>query len=320
MTLLEHVLGALAEVPEVVVVGDEVVTSRPVTFVREDPAGGGPAAGLLAGLAGFPRPPRLVVVLAVDMPLVTTATVRRLVEAVGRRRCAARRRRRATAVPLRGLPHARRCSRPHRHWRSSTACRCGGWWTGCGWRRSRRWLGDARRRHLGRPPRAARAARRVGRSSRSEVPKEFGDTCCDHLRSVQDCGREPARLDRRALRRPRHRGRGGRGADPRPGHGTRRTRWSGRRLRSRPSCSGTPQRASTATRSRSSAWLAWPRCSRCAGTSRPRSSRTRTTTSRSRWTSTPSRGRGLTDRHHRRAPRVAACAPSPHPTRVVPRP
>jgi len=63
------------------VVGDELVTSRPVTFLREDPAGGGPAAGLLAGLTGFPRPPRLVVVLAVDMPLVTTETVRRLLEA-----------------------------------------------------------------------------------------------------------------------------------------------------------------------------------------------------------------------------------------------
>ena len=82
LTLLEHVLGALAEVPEVVVVGEELVTSRPVTFLREDPAEGGPAAGLLAGLAGFPRPPRLVVVLAVDMPRVTPATVRRLVEAV----------------------------------------------------------------------------------------------------------------------------------------------------------------------------------------------------------------------------------------------
>jgi molybdopterin-guanine dinucleotide biosynthesis protein A len=82
LTLLEHVLGALAEVPEVVVVGDELVTSRPVTFLREDPAEGGPAAGLLAGLAGFPRPPSLIVVLAVDMPRVTTATVRRMVEAI----------------------------------------------------------------------------------------------------------------------------------------------------------------------------------------------------------------------------------------------
>ena len=78
VTLLEHVLGALSEVPEVVVVGDQVITSRPAGFVREDPPGGGPAAGLLAGLDGFPRLPRLVMVLAVDMPLVTTATVRRL--------------------------------------------------------------------------------------------------------------------------------------------------------------------------------------------------------------------------------------------------
>jgi molybdopterin-guanine dinucleotide biosynthesis protein A len=83
VTLLEHALGALAEVPEVVVVGDEVITSRPVSFVREDPPGGGPAAGVLAGLTGFPRMPRLVVVLAVDMPLVTTATVRRLMLSCG---------------------------------------------------------------------------------------------------------------------------------------------------------------------------------------------------------------------------------------------
>ena len=83
-TLLEHVLGALGEVPEVVVVGDEVGTSRPVIFRREDPSGGGPAAGLLAGLDGFARLPRLVVVLAVDMPLLTTATVSRLLLSTGR--------------------------------------------------------------------------------------------------------------------------------------------------------------------------------------------------------------------------------------------
>jgi molybdopterin-guanine dinucleotide biosynthesis protein A len=84
VTLLEHVLGALVDVPEVVVVGDELVTSRPVSFVREDPVGGGPAAGLLAGLAGFARTPRLTVVLAVDMPMVTTGTVRRLQHAARR--------------------------------------------------------------------------------------------------------------------------------------------------------------------------------------------------------------------------------------------
>lgn len=83
-TLLEHVLDALSDTPDVVVVGDEVLTSRPVTFVREEPPAGGPAAGLLAGLGAFPRAPRLVVVLAVDMPMVTTATVRRLLTAADR--------------------------------------------------------------------------------------------------------------------------------------------------------------------------------------------------------------------------------------------
>ena len=80
-TLLERSLAALARVTEVVVVGPEVPTSRPVTFRREEPPGAGPAAALLAGLTGFPRPPQLVVALAVDMPFVTTATVARLLAA-----------------------------------------------------------------------------------------------------------------------------------------------------------------------------------------------------------------------------------------------
>jgi len=82
-TLLERSLAALATLVEIVVVGPEVPTSRPVTFTREDPAGGGPAAGLLAGLDAFPRLPDLVLVLAVDMPRVTGATVQRLRAAVG---------------------------------------------------------------------------------------------------------------------------------------------------------------------------------------------------------------------------------------------
>jgi molybdopterin-guanine dinucleotide biosynthesis protein A len=83
-TLLERALAALAGIPEVVVVGPEVPTSRPVTFRREDPPGGGPAAALLAGLAGFPRRPDVVVALAVDMPMVTGATVDRLLAALRR--------------------------------------------------------------------------------------------------------------------------------------------------------------------------------------------------------------------------------------------
>lgn len=81
-SLLEHVLAALVDIEEVVVVGDPVPTSRPVTFTREDPAGGGPAAGLLAGLRGLVRPPTWVLALAVDLPLLTADTVRRLTTAV----------------------------------------------------------------------------------------------------------------------------------------------------------------------------------------------------------------------------------------------
>ncbi len=56
-TLLEHALRAVADAAEVVVVGEQVPTSRPVTFVREDPPQGGPAAGLLAGFAALARAP-----------------------------------------------------------------------------------------------------------------------------------------------------------------------------------------------------------------------------------------------------------------------
>lgn len=82
VTLLERSLAATMSALEVVVVGDQVPTSRPVTWTREDPAGGGPAAGLLAGLDRFLRPPDLVVVLAVDMPRLNAGTVARLTWAV----------------------------------------------------------------------------------------------------------------------------------------------------------------------------------------------------------------------------------------------
>ncbi len=80
-TLLEHALDAVAAAGEVVVVGDQVPTSRPVTFIREDPPLGGPVAGLLAGRRTLARHPELLLVLAVDMPRVTRATVARLLDA-----------------------------------------------------------------------------------------------------------------------------------------------------------------------------------------------------------------------------------------------
>jgi molybdopterin-guanine dinucleotide biosynthesis protein A len=79
VTLLERALAATVTAVEVVVVGDQVPTTRPVTWTREDPRGGGPAAGLLAGLDRFLRPPDLVAVLAVDMPRVGPGTFARLV-------------------------------------------------------------------------------------------------------------------------------------------------------------------------------------------------------------------------------------------------
>ncbi len=84
-TLLDRALAAVAGARRVVVVGDERPVEGPagrdLTWVREDPAYGGPVAATFAGLDTLPGA-GLVVVLAVDMPDVTTGTVRRLLGAV----------------------------------------------------------------------------------------------------------------------------------------------------------------------------------------------------------------------------------------------
>lgn len=49
--LLDRVLVGLPAGLSIVVVGPERPTARPVSFVREHPAGGGPGAGLVAGLS-----------------------------------------------------------------------------------------------------------------------------------------------------------------------------------------------------------------------------------------------------------------------------
>lgn len=82
VTLLERALAATLQAPEVVVVGEQVPTSRPVTWTREDPPLGGPAAAILAGLDRFLVTPDLVCVLAVDMPKVNAGTMARLTWAV----------------------------------------------------------------------------------------------------------------------------------------------------------------------------------------------------------------------------------------------
>jgi molybdopterin-guanine dinucleotide biosynthesis protein A len=78
-TLLDLAIDAFLDADEVVVVGPRTVpTTRPVTFTREDPPLGGPVAGLLTGRDALLRRPRLLGVLAVDMPRVTAHTMRRL--------------------------------------------------------------------------------------------------------------------------------------------------------------------------------------------------------------------------------------------------
>ncbi|WP_240771423.1 NTP transferase domain-containing protein [Nocardioides sp. GY 10113] len=77
-TLLERGLDAVVDAAEVVVVGEQVPTERPVTFVVEDPAYGGPVAGLLTGRDHLLRRTPTLAVLAVDMPFLTPSTFRRL--------------------------------------------------------------------------------------------------------------------------------------------------------------------------------------------------------------------------------------------------
>lgn len=87
-TFLEIAAGALADCPVRVAVGDERADPGGLIWTTEVPAFGGPAAGLLAGLqagldAATSAAPDWVVALAVDMPLVTSGTVRRLWEGRG---------------------------------------------------------------------------------------------------------------------------------------------------------------------------------------------------------------------------------------------
>lgn len=80
-TLLDHVLDAVAPARETVVVGPRKDDVPGVTWAREDPPGGGPVAGLAAGLSHVTAD--LVVVLAVDQPGLSRSTVDRLLAAVG---------------------------------------------------------------------------------------------------------------------------------------------------------------------------------------------------------------------------------------------
>ena len=76
--LLHRVLAAVGAVPTVVV-GPRRPVPFAVRWTREEPAGGGPVAGLAAGLAALDLPPAAAVaVLAADLAGVTASTLARL--------------------------------------------------------------------------------------------------------------------------------------------------------------------------------------------------------------------------------------------------
>ncbi|WP_016700277.1 molybdenum cofactor guanylyltransferase [Actinoalloteichus spitiensis] len=82
-TLLDRVLAAVPSGTDTVVVGPERPTGTVVRWTRERPPGGGPVAGIAAGLRLLPPPgPRdgnpLVALLAADHPFLTQDTLHRL--------------------------------------------------------------------------------------------------------------------------------------------------------------------------------------------------------------------------------------------------
>ncbi|RKS69161.1 molybdopterin-guanine dinucleotide biosynthesis protein A [Motilibacter peucedani] len=78
--ILDRVLDAVAGAELTVAVGPERPTARPVTWCREEPAGGGPAAAVAAGVARCPSRTPLVAVLAGDLPFATAGALRLLAE------------------------------------------------------------------------------------------------------------------------------------------------------------------------------------------------------------------------------------------------
>jgi len=86
-SLLDRVLDAVEDAERIVVVGPSRPVTRHVYWTREQPPGGGPVAGLAAGLAVVRAP--VVAVLAVDLPFLRPAHVRELRNMLGSGRAGA---------------------------------------------------------------------------------------------------------------------------------------------------------------------------------------------------------------------------------------
>ena len=73
-TVMDNLLDALPSAWSVVCVGEERATTRPVRWCRESPAGGGPVAGMAAGLDDLERlQSEICVVVGGDMPFAAAA-------------------------------------------------------------------------------------------------------------------------------------------------------------------------------------------------------------------------------------------------------
>ncbi|WP_344845071.1 molybdenum cofactor guanylyltransferase [Kribbella ginsengisoli] len=83
VSLIDRVLTATKAAVSTVVVGPERGVCRAVEWAREDPPGGGPVAGIAAGLT-IGRAP-VVVLVSCDLPWITADEVTRLVDGVGER-------------------------------------------------------------------------------------------------------------------------------------------------------------------------------------------------------------------------------------------
>lgn len=81
VSLLDRVLTATISAVSTVVVGPERAVGRPVDWTTEDPPGGGPVAGIAAGLAVGRAP--VVVLLSCDLPWITADEVTQLINGLG---------------------------------------------------------------------------------------------------------------------------------------------------------------------------------------------------------------------------------------------
>jgi molybdenum cofactor guanylyltransferase len=72
-TLLDRVIAAVSDAVQVIVVGPVRPVQGSVRWVREEPPGGGPVAGIAAGLAEVTAP--VVAVLAGDLPFLSPSAI-----------------------------------------------------------------------------------------------------------------------------------------------------------------------------------------------------------------------------------------------------